>query len=564
MEITTAFVMALTGLGLRLAGPYVFVVNSIPWTAPITREELAAVQAALDCPRMDAGGDLTSLIAGCAAEDLGDWRRTGKGGAPRLMLAKLQAGRDIEEVNAYLQAATPWSVTGSTWELNQGDYDFTLTILTTILYLFGDDPERLYPETVQHMLRVLLVEEGGRPKLKVPRTLGMIFDTENHVLMTESSRYLKNQWLRAHGSTDPAHDNTRNGLGNWLAAYLNHLRVHGFHEFNSVPYLQYAMHPILNMEAFAEAPEIVALARSVLDGLAWRYAWGSHDLRQCAPFRRQPAYLGDLRLDLNRLDAAFAIWTGLDPDQIDRDRFHGFGLIVAMLPYRPPEAIRPWLREKPTPYLARIGNGRVAVPELHSGGPGYLISAGGACPGPYSQVIPRPTALLLDDGAQDLTGVFCISGAGPWHAWNNTGVHHRFACGNQPVHAPEGLQPSARSGKWRIFLPPSPRPLAVAVFNQEDFGLMAIFPDPEASPDELLQALIAANPDETLLRRRFQWPGEKQSVIEYDPWAPVGEWVITRVDGVAMDRRYAQWPLLRVEMMPDAGGPPARAGNTPR
>lgn len=549
MTVTLAVVVALTGLALRLAGPYVFVVNSIPWTAPVTTEELAAVEAALDCPRMASGGDLTPLIADYAAGELGDWRRTGKGGAPRLMLAKLWTGRDIAEVNAYLQAATPWSVTGSSWELNRGDYDFTLTILTTILYMFGDDPERLYPETVDHMLRVLLVEEGGRPKLKVPRTLGMLFDTENHVLMTESSRYLKNQWLRAHGSKDPKHDNARNGFGDWMAAYLNHLRIHGFHEFNSVPYLQYAMHPILNLEAFAEAQEIAALARSVLDGLAWRYAWGSLDLRQCAPFRRQPQYLGDLRLDLNRLNAAMAVWTGLASDQIDRGRFHEFGMLVAMLPYRPPEDIRPWLREKPTPYLARIGNGRVAVPEIHSGGPAYLISAGGACPGPFSQVIPRPTALLLDDGARNLNGVFHIPGAGAWHAWNNTGVHHRFACGNQPVRTPEGLQAAAQSGNWRVFLPSSPRPIAVAVFNQEDFGLMALFPNHEAPPDALLQALIAVNPDEDRLRRRFQWPGEAGSVIEYNPWAPVGEWVIMRVDGVATDRRYAAWPLLRVEFM---------------
>lgn len=549
MTFTTSMVMAVIGLALRLLGPYVFVVNSIPWTLPISAEELAAVQAAQDCPRMAPIDDLTPLIAPYAASELDDWRRTGKGSAPRLMLAKLWTGRDIEAVNAYLCAVTPWSVTGSTWELNQGDYDFTLTILTSMLYFFGDTPDKLYPETVDHMLRVLLVEEGGRRKLKVPRTLGIMFDTENHVLMTESSRYLKNQWLRAHGSDDPAHDNARNGLGDWLEAHLNHLRVEGFHEFNSVPYLQYAVHPIFNLEAFAESPAIAALARSILDNLLWRYALGSLGLRQCAPFRRQPVYIGDLRLNLNRLLPAVEVWTGVNAEEIDQRGLYGFGVIAAMLPYRPPVAITPWLREKPTPYLARIGNGRNAVPEIHSGGPGYLLSAGGVCPDPVSQVIPRPTALLLDDDALDLTKVFCIPGAGPWHAWNNTGVHHRFACGNQPVRAPEGLTPAAQSGNWSVFLPPSPTPIAVAVHNQDDFGLMAIFPEMEASAEELLKELIAVNPDTGRLREHFQWPGEAKNTIEYDPWAPSGEWVITHVNGQATDRRFTHWPLLRMDMV---------------
>ncbi len=48
-------------------------------------------------------------------------------------------------------------------------------------------------------------------------------DTENHLLMTEGARYLKNRWLALHGSTDPRHDNDANGMERWMLALLRSL-----------------------------------------------------------------------------------------------------------------------------------------------------------------------------------------------------------------------------------------------------------------------------------------------------------------------------------------------------
>jgi len=65
----------------------------------------------------------------------------GKVNAPRIMLGKLLLKKDIAEVNALILKTLPWGVTGSVWALNKkGDYDFTMAILCTILYLFGNQP----------------------------------------------------------------------------------------------------------------------------------------------------------------------------------------------------------------------------------------------------------------------------------------------------------------------------------------------------------------------------------------------------------------------------------------
>ena len=212
MTLSTIITAALATAGFQLLCPYVFVVNFIPWAEPINRSELQALVQVEQVPRPAVADIATHPAAlSMAEQDLGRWRHTGKGHAPRAMLAKLCTGQDIAEVNAYLQKLKPWSVPGSSWELNDGDYDFTETVLIELLYFFGDRPDRLYPESLQHLLDVLLVDEGSKPTLKVPRTFGLLFDTENHLLMTESSRYLKNQWLFTHGNMKPKYNNAANG-----------------------------------------------------------------------------------------------------------------------------------------------------------------------------------------------------------------------------------------------------------------------------------------------------------------------------------------------------------------
>jgi hypothetical protein len=546
--LSTLLLAALAAVVALLSGPQVLVVNSVPALAPVAAEDLDAALASRDTVRVALNPEVAQTVTERFAEGrLLSWRPHGKTSLPRQWMARLAANRDIPEVNADIRSVTPYRSSGSTWWLNpEGDYDFTEVTLTAILYLYGDRPDRLYPETVQYLLDNLLLEEGGEPCLKVPNTLGQIFDTENHVLMTESSRYLKNQWLRHHGSRKRRHDNARTGLQQWLLGRLNHIRVHGFHEFNSDPYERYAVQALLNLEAFAEPPEVAAMARRILDDQVWRYAYGALpatpgglDLRRSVPFRRQLKHLSDPQLNLGYLSKALPLWAapGADAQGLPDD------VVGALLPYRPPQAAIDFARAKTREYFVQIGHGPSSSPEIISAGPGYVLSAGGTFRGEHTEIVPRPTVLLLEDGARRIDQTFHLPGPADLQHWNHTGVHHRFACGNVPVQTPAAYAPEAEAASWRIYALPAPTPLTLAVYNDADFGLMALFPAPAPPPAELLAALRRANPNPVRLRRTFQWPDGPE--ITYDPQSPPGTRVIEHAPGQPLDRHYDAWPLFR-------------------
>ncbi len=499
-------------------------------------------------PRPSAEGQAT--IDQWSERDLPSWRSQGKVTGPRVVLAKLTRNQDVEEANRYLRAAKPWSGVGSHWTLHYGDYDFSLVTLTTILYMFGEQPDRLYPETRQHLLDALLIEEGGSPLVAVPRTAGLILDTENHHLMTEGSRYLKNQWLAHRGTdaqrTDPRYDNAANGLEKWLIACLEEIRDEGVYEFNSRPYAGFTIQALLNLEAWPESPRIRGLARYLLDMVNLQYALGSHSLRCNPPFRRNYQYERITALHHDPHTAFMRIWTGAayDPDAPPAPTGHRtqFALLAELLPYRPPEAVLAWTTATPEEYFVRYGRGPSACPELYSGGPDYLLSAGGASRGFRSYIIARPITLLLSDGETEISRCLHLLGRGHWRQWNNTGVHRRFACTNGPAHIPEQMTPEAADADWRIFRASNAQHLLIAVYSTDRFSMTALFPDSMTAPEELLRALHEKNGDDETLHTQFVWPDG--TVLTYDVQAPKGVWVMESVNGERLDRDYDAWPQL--------------------
>ncbi|MFK7848924.1 MAG: hypothetical protein AB8G77_26795, partial [Rhodothermales bacterium] len=133
--------------------------------------------------------------------------------------AEFAVGNEIEFLNQYLKQAQPW------WKDEPREREpFTAHALILLLYNFGDRPELLYPDTVEHITKVLLTEKGGEPKVHavIPRKAGFLWrDTENLVLMNESSRYLTNQWLADHGDSSERYDNVKNGLESFMIDHLN-------------------------------------------------------------------------------------------------------------------------------------------------------------------------------------------------------------------------------------------------------------------------------------------------------------------------------------------------------
>jgi hypothetical protein len=477
-----------------------------------------------------------------ANQPLGDWQTQGKVAAPRALMGRFAMRRELDAANAYLMEQKPWGNAGSTWEGHpEGDYDFTLAGITPILFLFGDDPAVLCPQTRDHLLNTLLPLEGGDPLVKVPRTLGLVPDTENHLLMTEGSRYLKNRWLALHGSSLSTHDNVANGLEEWLLTLIEELRTAGLYEFNSIPYEGYTLTALLNLDAFGSL-KIQSATRELLDQLNWKYALGSLSFRRFPPFRRQYAHASDTALDGDRHVALIKSWISVLPDgpeDLVLTESHHIAIWACWAPYRLPDQTARWILDKPEDYYVRMGHGAHGSPEIYSGGPGYLLSAGGVNRGERSLLVARPITLILDDGATDLSQVLHLAGPGEdFRQWNNTGVWREFAVTAGPVRIPEDWKPDAEAELWKVFH--RDRDLCVAVHSRANLGVVHLIRS--SDPADVLASLQEANNDAGQLRNSFQMPDG--SYIRYDTNAPHDRWVIQQIDDHSVDRCFDRWPSM--------------------
>ena len=486
-----------------------------------------------------------TVYASFANRKFGYEKLSDKGNTPRIVLAKLLVKRDVEEVNNVILKMVVRGVSGSRWALNpKGDYDFTLAPLTTVLYLFGDKPDLLYPKTKDYLLNVLLNCEGNKFRKTAPKTLGLAPETENHVLMTEGSRYLKNRWIMLHGDTKPYYDNVKNGMEAKILAYLDRMKTGGLYEFNSIPYLGYTIMALLNLEAFA-SDKVRTEARNVLDYMNWTYALGSYQLRHYPPMRRLygKASIQELTTDYHSI--FMKSWLSYAPiAPFNADIRHGevHALMGACMPYRPADKVVDLIFNKGKGYFVKLGHGKRSCPEIFTAGKHFLLSAGGANQGKSSLVVTRPTTLFLNDKADKLPQTFYLTGRGTdFMQWNNTGVYKNFACASGAVSVPTGFKSVANEGNWSIYA--AKDGVLVAVYATDNLGLMAVFEDILA--ENLLKLLIQANTNAAQLRTQFQFPnGEK---VEYDVNAPQNKWVIKAINGQAVDRDFDKWVLINGE-----------------
>ncbi len=466
----------------------------------------------------------------------------GKGVSPRILLAKLLLKKDIPNVNYLLTKLKVWGVSGSSWAFNKkGDYDFTLTPLTTLLFLLGDQPSILYPATKEYLLTTLLSESGNQFRYKAPKTWGTFDETENHILMTEGSRYLKNRWIMLHGNSTALYNNIDNGMEAKLLSFLEGINSGGLYEFNSIPYSGYTITALLNLEAFA-SEKVKLAARNVLDYMNWTYALGCYQFKHYPPMRRRYEKASITSITTDYHSVFLKAWLSYLP----LSHFSGneqigdpHALMASCLPYRPADKVVDLIFNKGDGYFVKIGHGKNSCPEIYAAGKKYLLSSGGANRGKFSEIIARPICLFLPDSAKDLSQVIHLSGPGTnFMGWNNTGVYKNFACAAGPVYVPESFKPLLKTAIWTIYsLSDS---LLVAVHSKVSFGLVAIFN--RIDTDRLLSTLIECNPDSNLLNTRFQFPGGQ--LLHYDVLAPNNQWVIISANNIIVNRDFDQWPLI--------------------
>lgn len=485
------------------------------------------------------------LIEEWAARDLVSWEDESKVTAPRIILAKLFTGRDIAEVNQYLLEAQPTAPSGSSWVLRpHADYDFTEIVLAGILHQFGDSPDILRPETADHLVDTLLIEDGYKIRHTVPGSFGLVHDTENHLLMTEGSRYLRNLWLLRNGYTDGNHKELTAEHAELLAEFIHGLEIGALHEFNSQPYNGYTLTALLIIDAYAEHPQLKSAVRALLDRLSYQFALSDMQLRRSVPFRRQLSRADRTNFFDDPLSDMMAAWFGEEYaiDSISLFGNHHQALIAAIMPYRPGDGVVKELGIPDFERLSIIGRGAKASPEIHAQGIGYLLSAGGVSWGPISSIVARPIMLLLSDGAVDRNDCFSIAGKGEFTSWNNTGVYRDFAVANGLVHYPSSMQPVFEKDGFTIFLPISDNDLYVILYDDESLGILAVMPNWKGSAEDLAERVSKENSSRDALFHTFYHPNG--SVYRYDPEAKRDTSVMISVDDYVLDRDYAAWARL--------------------
>jgi hypothetical protein len=187
----------------------------------------------------------------------------------------------------------------------KGDYDMALGVVMPIMYRYGS---KLRTDVHKHILHDLLTQSGGADQVRTSWTacdVQNIPETENHVLMTETARYLTNQLLLGEvlgqHTSDPQnpavgqarikYDNRMNGLAKWMLGQLQGFLRGDFHEYNARPYERFSIVALHNLAEYAGDAEVAKAAQIVLDYLAAKFAISSSGLRRAAPFRRHYDHL---------------------------------------------------------------------------------------------------------------------------------------------------------------------------------------------------------------------------------------------------------------------------------
>lgn len=377
--------------------------------------------------------------------------------------------------NAILQSNPGWcgtfgpgvdSATDLLGKTHKGDYDMTQMHLLHMAYAFYDE---LTPAARDLLINVLLAtgrihRPGTEERVtsgKVPHNWALagsptpagitirVGETENHILMMHTVRYLTNQLLyqRDH---DPDHDNRRNGSERFptcmrlMLFLLRNILRDDFSEYNAKPYQTQVRLALLNLYNFAYDHEVRLAAQMALDYISANRAVSSNDLRRIVPFRRinedkNTSRINNEFMTINLLETAvgadpsaqhYALLAGnvriyiltstsAGPSPTENGngtRLPGYintegkngndALLYAVGKYRlPPSILDLFVNDASRRFYQRLRRTPLEDPEItarnctnyeiYASSPSYLITAGGS-PSPHA-IDPHVMGVLIPD-----------------------------------------------------------------------------------------------------------------------------------------------------------------------
>jgi hypothetical protein len=216
-----------------------------------------------------------------------------------------------------------------------------------------------------------------------------IEETENHLLMINSSKYLKNRMI-IDDLKDPDQRQIfldfNSELKDWLLDRFQKILEEDFIEYNSRPYQRLSLGAIKNIFDFSEDTQLEDAAGAVLDFAAAKMALASSQGRRIVPFRRKAganslSAAGQSMFEVGNLAdhqiAAMMLWSG--QTQHSENRLVSLGAGAEMVEeatssYRPHPLILDIAIDKSTPYEQTIHHDGW---EIYSSGNGWLLTAGG-------------------------------------------------------------------------------------------------------------------------------------------------------------------------------------------
>jgi len=333
-----------------------------------------------------------------------------------------------------------------------GDYDMTQMHLLPLVYRYYDE---LSPAAREHLIIELLAHGRiHRPRLNDNTTHGevpgdwsragfisplgyhvRIGETENHILMILTVRYLTNQLLYQR-SPNIAYDNRRNGGEGHpscillVLTLLQNMLRDDFSEYNAKSYQAETRWALLNLCSYAYDGEVRLAARMVLDYISAHIVVSSSDLRRLVPFRRRNEGRNSTQLPGGVMNVGLLEWfLGADPlleqfaIQAGNLRAYeapwearsfpwsiasagGDATMEALSDYRLPPSIHDlFVNDSHRRFFQRLH--RFILPdveitgrncdnmEIYAGSPSYLISAGGS---PATYALDPGPALLTAPG----------------------------------------------------------------------------------------------------------------------------------------------------------------------
>lgn len=508
------------------------------------------------------------------------------------MIARMHKKQDLANVSQNLLTPTfkAW-LTGTDMALlgkicyRMGDFDFVMMSLLKMAYLDEEAGKTLLTEEARYKLRHELLYEVGNDhhiKFKFKNCLPIaIRDSENHILMTETARYLTNQLLldesRAAGKENPIYDNEKNGFNTWFMNHLSQFMRKDFDELNSRPYQGYTLVALGNLYSYARDPRLKMTVQMILDYLSAKTSIQTNGLRRYMPFRRQKVWRDtDDLLAYDNTIRWYVFHTGaykyleLMPGNETRLEMPGEAYMPFMAAndtYEVPTMILDLFTNRPKPIFDRIKTREV---EIYYSSPNFLLSSGGRHRsvfgfftgqndswGVSTTIIPKNYGLKKSE-------LFSIDGSTNWNKVNNLCVAPNFACGEN-LKVPANIPASCvvQTGDWSFYdlaNCPVKMDIYVATYTlpakpgQKSVSLLEVR-EPNISFEQFRNEILKNNRGAQFsLKKQNTFVTSEGKSIDFT-WSPANKdtYPISSYDGKTIQTNTKLWPLGNGSTIKSAG-----------